>query len=514
MDHLELIGHPTTLTAYDEGRYPNPDNKPSGSRPKKVTMSQRKQIPTKEPHRHVCYTTREHHSPSFMGRFLRPTTNTEATPLTDGQEHANNDSLSQRSIIISDASQHIDRPRTDLQNATLWQVTPATLEEQTPVANSNSNTNPSRRRQRKGNYKKRKKQSKRSNYKHSSSSDGSYSSSSSDEDSSCTSDDSNESILAFPKGGTTNNVKDIKNAKKQFNTSKRIGKQVKKLTTAAKMYELKEFIISRGTIDQRKAHFLYRANTLREMLTPMYRYQALLRDLFRHDNQELTITANTALGLFLRLKLRQATIQTIEASMNRQQGDNGFLILQYIFGHYGNTTDVDISNASQRLENNTVERQRHDIHIYTTVQKRLSIVQESIAARSDIQHTTFTDDYITMLYLRLLITSLPKQHDLRTAIQTLYAKCQSDMTSLNTLDTNVSTIQHKFFQLQLTEDAHIDATDHHVYHHPHRPLHNKSQQPHTPKLDTTKKPRKLTSNNLHCRLAHRQRSHCPHDSLY
>jgi hypothetical protein len=63
---------------------------------------------------------------------------------------------------------------------------------------------------------------------------------------------------------------------------------VKQFTISAKMYELKKFIISRGAIDQRKAHFLYWANTLREMLTPMYRYQALLRDFPRLDNQELT----------------------------------------------------------------------------------------------------------------------------------------------------------------------------------------------------------------------------------
>jgi hypothetical protein len=129
-------------------------------------------------------------------------------------------------------------------------------------------------------------------------------------------------------------VKDIGHTKKQFNTSKRIGKQVKQLTTTAKMYELREFIFSRGTIDQRKAHFLYGANTLREMLTPMYRYQALLRDFPRLDNQELTIPANTALGLFLRLKLKQATMQTINASINRRQGDNGFLILQYLFNFH------------------------------------------------------------------------------------------------------------------------------------------------------------------------------------
>jgi hypothetical protein len=133
------------------------------------------------------------------------------------------------------------------------------------------------------------------------------------------------------------------------------------------------------------------------MLTPMYRYQALLRDFPRLDNKELTITANTALGLFLRLKLRQATMQTIEASITRQQGDNGFLILRYLFDHYGNTTDVDISHARQRLET-TLWNDRDTIDTYTQrFMKRLSVVQESIAARSDIQHTTLTDDYITLL---------------------------------------------------------------------------------------------------------------------
>jgi hypothetical protein len=36
----------------------------------------------------------------------------------------------------------------------------------------------------------------------------------------------------------------------------------------------------------------------------------------------------------------------------------------------------------------------------------------------------------------------------------------------------------------------------------------------TPRLDKTKTPRKLTSSNLHCRLADRQRCHCPHDPLH
>jgi hypothetical protein len=65
-----------------------------------------------------------------MGRFLRPTTNTVslATPLTDGQEHAHNDSFSQQSRDISDASQHIDQLRTDLQNVNIAHLTPTTPE--------------------------------------------------------------------------------------------------------------------------------------------------------------------------------------------------------------------------------------------------------------------------------------------------------------------------------------------------------------------------------------------------
>jgi hypothetical protein len=174
----------------------------------------------------------------------------------------------------------------------------------------------------------------------------------------------------------------------------------------------------------------------------MYRYQALMRDFPRLNNQELTVTGNTALGLFLRLKLRQTTLQSIEAAIKRENNDNGYLILKYLFSHYGNTTDVDISNAEQKLET-THWNDRDTIDTYTQrFMKRLSVVQESIAARSDKQHISLTEDYVTLLYLRLLITSIPKTHDLRAVIQTLYAKCQSEMTTFNVLDTNVSTIQH------------------------------------------------------------------------
>jgi hypothetical protein len=144
--------------------------------------------------------------------------------------------------------------------------------------------------------------------------------------------------------------------------------------------------------------------------------------------------------------------------------------------------------------------------------KRLSVVQESIAARSDIQHTTLTEDYITLLYLRLLITSVPKRHDLRTVIQTLYAKCQSDVASLNTLDTNVSTIQHNLFQLQLTEDAHIDATDNTVYHRPHRPCPKQKPPPHPYKQRAHAMQHKKKHSNVRCWGCGRRNHHlrdCP-----
>jgi hypothetical protein len=32
MDHINFIGHPTTLVTYDEGCYPNPNNKPTERR--------------------------------------------------------------------------------------------------------------------------------------------------------------------------------------------------------------------------------------------------------------------------------------------------------------------------------------------------------------------------------------------------------------------------------------------------------------------------------------------------
>jgi hypothetical protein len=396
------------------------------------------------------------------------------------------ETTSERSIVASDSTENIQALRADLQAASNGHVTPAANHDDSSFTSSGSDgQKPRRNSKKKSSSKKKKQKNKRLRYskrsqqtkirspdqgdEFSSSSDDSSSSSSSDDDSNSTSDKSQESILAFGKRGSMKNTNDITNDRKRFNTSKRIGRQVKKLAAAAKMYELKEFVISRGTIEQRKTHFLFWANTLRELLTPMYRYQALMRDFPRLNNRELTVTGNSALGLFLRLKLRQATLQTIEAAIKRENNDNGYLILQYMFSHYGNTTDVDISNAKQKLET-TLWNDRDTIDTYTQrFMKRLSVVQESIAARPDKQHISLTEDYVTLLYLRLLITSIPKTHDQRAVIQTLYAKCQSEMTTFNTLDINVSTIQHDLFQLELTEVAHIDATDNHTYHRSHRP---------------------------------------------
>jgi hypothetical protein len=109
----------------------------------------------------------------------------------------------------------------------------------------------------------------------------------------------------------------------------------------------------------------------------------------------------------------------LRPAIKRENNDNGYLILQYLLNHYGNTTDVDISNAKQRLET-TLWNDRDTIDTFTQrFMKRLSVVQESIAARPDKQHISLTEDYVTLLYLRLLITSIPKTHDLRRYMQSV-----------------------------------------------------------------------------------------------
>jgi hypothetical protein len=315
--------------AYDEGLYPDPKNKPTRRSHKsnscciilpsqneqaiaftcrtltkqniatginsnrKFRMVTRTPNTHRNPRRHVVCTATEPRSPSFIEHLHE-----------DG-----NETTSERSIVVSDSTENIQALRADLQAANIGHVTPTANHDDSSFTSSESERQKPRRSSKK--KKKQMKYSKRSQHKKirsidqgdefSSSSDDSSSSSSSDDDSNSRSDKSQESILAFGKRGSMKNTNDITNERKRFDTSKRIGRQVKKLAAAAaaRMYELKEFVISRGTIEQRKTQFLFWANTPRELLTPMYKYQALMRDFPRLDNRELTVTGNTALGLFL-----------------------------------------------------------------------------------------------------------------------------------------------------------------------------------------------------------------------
>jgi hypothetical protein len=165
--------------------------------------------------------------------------------------------------------------------------------------------------------------------------------------------------------------------------SKRVASQLKKLTAAAKTRNLKEFNTTKGTIDQRKTFFQIWSNILQELLASQYRHQALLRDYPRLNTPELTVTGNTALGQFLRLLLRKSSRDTIEATIGRDNRQNGFLLLQYLVSTYGSTTIIDASNARDKLES-TSWNDRDTVDSFThRFMLRLSKYDESIYASSN-----------------------------------------------------------------------------------------------------------------------------------
>jgi hypothetical protein len=90
--------------------------------------------------------------------------------------------------------------------------------------------------------------------------------------------DSESSTLASDDFGNAKDISHFDNSEAKENMSKRVASQLKKLTSAAKIHNLKEFNTTKGTIDQRKSFFQLWSNTLQEQLTSQYRYQTLLRD--------------------------------------------------------------------------------------------------------------------------------------------------------------------------------------------------------------------------------------------
>jgi hypothetical protein len=64
-----------------------------------------------------------------------------------------------------------------------------------------------------------------------------------------------------------------------------------------------------------------------------------MRDYPKLNPAELTVTANTDLGLFLRHKLGSNAMHPIEEAIGYTNKDNGHLILQFLLNHYGRATD-------------------------------------------------------------------------------------------------------------------------------------------------------------------------------
>jgi hypothetical protein len=314
-----------------------------------------------------------------------------------------------------------------------------------------------------------------------------------------------DSILAFASHKITN-VTDIVSKKQQRQTSTRIGKEVKKLTAAAKVYDLRPFYMDRGTIEQRKTHFVHWATKLRDMFAPIHRYNAFMRDYPKLNPAELTVTANTALGLFLRLKLGPNAMHPIEEAIGYTNKDNGHQILQFLLNHYGRATDEDIARAKQLWENTTwVHRDTIDTHSQRFL-KRLSLLRDSVATRPDRGNDIPTNDQASMKYLSLLVTSLPKSHGLRSRVQALYSKNKDEMAAFGKLDTNVATMSFKLFEEQLTEGEHIDCTNTHDHPRTRRLLH---PSPHAPAERPT--PRHIHHTRFATALHKKQKY--PHDII-
>jgi hypothetical protein len=181
----------------------------------------------------------------------------------------------------------------------------------------------------------------------------------------------------------------IKKNRLRLKLSQQIAKQIKQLTTSGKLHDLKEFIATRGTIEERKAYFQLWMTTLQEMLAAHPRYQALLRDYPRLDNSELSVAGNVALAHFLRLKLKTPTLQVIELTIGKNNKLNGYMILQYLVKTYGTTNLVDAMNARDKLQS-TSWNERDNVDTFThRFMQRLSIYNDSIVASRHQRHTIF-----------------------------------------------------------------------------------------------------------------------------
>jgi hypothetical protein len=79
-----------------------------------------------------------------------------------------------------------------------------------------------------------------------------------------------------------------------------------------------------------------------------------------------------------------------------------------------------------------------------------------------------------MLYLQLLVTTMPHYHHLYNAVQEMYSKYELEIEELEEINVHVSYIQGELFRLELTEDNHIHNDKTNIA---YRPRHSSNKQP-------------------------------------
>jgi hypothetical protein len=81
---------------------------------------------------------------------------------------------------------------------------------------------------------------------------------------------------------------------------------------------------------------------------------------------------------------------------------------------------------------------------------RLSNFNESIYASSNNNSQPYEPDQITILYLKLLVTTMPTNHDLYREVQVMYTRGERDLVRQGRLETNTTEVQRDLQTIELT----------------------------------------------------------------
>jgi hypothetical protein len=75
---------------------------------------------------------------------------------------------------------------------------------------------------------------------------------------------------------------------------------------------------------------------------------------------------------------------------------------------------------------------------------------ESISVSSNNNSQPYEPDQTTILYLKLLVTTMPTNHDLYREVKALYTRGERDLVRQGRLETNTTEVQRDLQMIELT----------------------------------------------------------------